>query len=159
MLNRILILAIALQLLAGCSTPVQPATEALPTRTMGVTKGPELVFLQPVEAVLPLLAGATATGQNGRVGGELVFWSYRLADGRDVLLHACAELEGVDCAGRARLICAAGEPRPLQTQALSGEVRRLQCSAVGQAAPGELRPGCSDTEFSSPLVVGVSSCP
>lgn len=146
-----------LLVLIGCSAP-QTATRE-PARTLGVTRGPELVFLQPVDSVVPLLAGATATGQNGRVGGELVFWSYRLTDGREVLLHACAPLEGVDCVARTRLICPAGEPQPVQQAELSGEVRHLHCRPVGQAAPGDLRPNCTDTEQQRPLQVGISSCP
>jgi hypothetical protein len=144
---------------SGCSVASRPVRDDLPGRTMGVSKGPELVFDQPVESVMPALAGATPTGQNGRVGGELVFWSYRLQDGREVLFHACAELPGVDCTARALLVCPAGQPTTLQTGSISGEVRELQCRAIGQAAPGDLRPNCLDSEFSSALVLGLVSCP
>lgn len=146
-------------LLGACSAMQQPPGDDIPGRSMGVTRGPELVFDQPVEVVMPALAGATPTGQNGRVGGEFVFWSYRLQDGRDVLFHVCAELDGVDCAARAQLVCPVGRPTTLQTGNISGEVRRLQCRAIGQAAPGDLRPNCSDTEFSSPLLLGLVTCP
>lgn len=150
----------ALSLLgSGCAVALRPVRDDLPVRSMGVSKGPELVFDQPLESVMPALAGATPTGQNGRVGGELVFWSYRLQDGRDVLFHACAELPGVDCAARAQLVCPAGQPTTLHTGSISGEVRELQCRAIGQAAPGDLRPNCLDSEFSSELVLGLVSCP
>jgi len=143
----------------GCSTGALRAPAEQQGRSVGVTKGPELVFDQPLDVVMPALAGATPTGQNGRVGGELVFWSYRLQDGRDVLFHACAELSGVDCAARAQLVCPAGVPRALETGRTDGDVRDLQCRAIGQAAPGDLRPNCLDSEFSSPLVLGLVSCP
>lgn len=145
-------------LLGACMSPPTPRDDP-PARSMGVTKGPELVFEQPVESVMPALAGATPTGQNGRIGGELVFWSYRLQDSRDVLFVACAQLEGVDCAARTRLVCPAGEPVVLQSGSISGEVRKLECRAIAQAAPGDLRPNCADSEFSNPLVLELVSCP
>ena len=40
-------------------------------------QGPETVFDRPPAEILPALAGAKATGENGRVGPELVFWGYR----------------------------------------------------------------------------------
>lgn len=153
------LLATGLASVLGACSSLPPPQDDMPARSMGVTRGPELVFDQPVDAVMPALAGATPTGQNGRVGGELVFWSYRLQDGNDVLLLACAEIAGVDCAARAKLVCPAGTPTTLQTASSSGEVRELQCRAIGQAAPGELRPNCLEDEFSSPLLVGLVSCP
>lgn len=131
----------------------------MPERTLGVTQGPELVFKRPVAEVAPELASATATGINGRVGSELVFWTYRLTDGRDVLFHACAPVGDVDCARRETLMCARGTPRKLVDYQASGDVRRLNCQPIGTAAPGDLRPGCSDYEFESTLVVGLSACP
>lgn len=156
--SHVLTTMVVLTLMTGCAAAAPRKSQ--PVRTMGVTKGPELVFGRPVADVLPVLAGAEPTGNNGRVGGEFVFWSYRLADGRDVLFHACAPLDGVDCAARARLICAKGrEPQFLDTARNSGEVRRMQCLAVGQAAPGELHPGCAETEFDEELIIGLASCP
>jgi hypothetical protein len=151
-------IVVAMLAICACSS-LPPPSDPLPARSMGVTRGPELVFDQPVEAVMPPLAGAVATGRNGRVGGELVFWSYRLQDGSDVLFLACAELEGVDCAARTQLVCPAGTPTTLHTGSMSGEVRELQCRAVAQVAPGELRPNCLEDEISSPLVLGLVSCP
>lgn len=144
-------------LLTACASHAPAPRE--PMRTMGVSRGPELVFAQPVDELMPILQGATATGRNGRVGGELVFWSYRLADGRDVLLQACAALEGIDCAARSQRVCPAGLPQPLQGLELSGEVRHLHCRPVGQAAPGDLRPNCTDLERTSPLQVAVVAYP
>src|ERR1043165_9663545 len=67
-------------------------------RQLGVRQGPEKVFDVPVTEIVPALAGAQPTGVNGRVGGELVFWGYALADGRKSNLFACALLADVDCA-------------------------------------------------------------
>ena len=149
----------ALALLAACSSAPRYQAQEQPARTLGVTRGPELVFAQAPADILPLLAGATATGENGRVGGELVFWSYRLTDGRDVLLIACAQLDGVDCAARTALVCPAGAPTSLQSASVSGEVRELDCRAIAQAAPGDLRPGCADTEATHPVLASIASCP
>jgi hypothetical protein len=144
-------------LLAACQVPegeIRP-----PQRTMGLRLGPELVFKRPIEEVVPELAGATATGNNGRVGSELAFWSYRLADGRNVLLHACAEFPGVDCLARSHLICPAGRPQAIMDNTAQGDVRRLECRIIGAAAPGDLRPNCSDFEFEHPIKLGLASCP
>lgn len=153
------LLAGAFLLLAACTTTTPARELRPPPRTLGVTQGPELVFGQPVEAVLPELAGATPTGVNGRVGPELVFWTYRLNNGREVLFHACAPMPGVDCALREARMCARGTPRRLAARLATGEVRRRQCQAIGTAAVGELRPGCSENEFESELVTGLSECP
>lgn len=144
-------------LLVACQ--VQPVADRIPPRTLGVDLGPELVFNRPVAEVIPALAGATATGHNGRVGGELVFWSYRLADGREVLLHACADLEGVHCAERAARICPAGLPQPILSAAESGTIRELECRAIGQAGVGDIRPLCADAVVVNPLVIGLATCP
>lgn len=152
------VLAAAVLLLASCSS--SPVRELRPPpRTMGVMQGPELVFQRPVGEVLPGLAGATATGVNGRVGPEFVFWTYRLNEGREVLFHACAPMSGVDCALRETRMCVRGTPRRLAGREATGEVRRLNCQAVGVGVPGDLRPGCSDNEFESTLVIGLSECP
>lgn len=136
-----------------------PVNEPVPKRELGVSSGPELVFKRPVEEVVPELAGAVATGQNGRVGSELVFWSYKLRDGKDVLFHACAELEGVDCVERSTMICPSGTPLPIFSRSIPGDVRRLECRAVGQVAVGDIRPNCADFEFENSLLAGLSSCP
>ena len=59
---------------------------------MGLRQEPSTVFSEPVERLVPELEGATATGQNGRVGGELVFWGYKLRDGKraiDLATEGC----------------------------------------------------------------------
>lgn len=144
-------------LLVACES--MPVEQRTPERALGVAQGPERVFKRPVAEVATELAGATATGVNGRVGPELVFWTYRLNDGREVLFHACAPVGEVDCALRETRMCARGTPQKLRDYQASGDVRRLDCQAIGTAAPGELRPGCSDFEFESELVVGLSQCP
>ena len=56
-------------------------SRAIPERQMNVSQGPDSVFNTDVSEIMPRLKGATATNENGRVGNELVFWGYRLADG------------------------------------------------------------------------------
>ena len=55
---------------------VARGADELPARTMGVTQGPETVFEQAPGDFIPELGGARPTGENGRVGYELVFWGY-----------------------------------------------------------------------------------
>jgi hypothetical protein len=57
-------------------------------RQMNVRQGPDAVFDRPVGELLPILAGSRETGENGRVGNELVFWGFELADGRQAFLFA-----------------------------------------------------------------------
>jgi hypothetical protein len=126
-------------------------------RAMGVRQKPDAVFSQPVEALVPELAGATATDENGRVGAELVFWGYRLGDGRTAFLFACAPSEAVNCDERVQLICLDGT-NVIRNSTADGTVTRRKCTNVGVAAPGELRPGCRDNEKAAPLAVGLVSC-
>lgn len=127
-------------------------------RQMNVRQGPETVFDQPVGEILPELAGATATGENGRVGNELVFWGYELADRRPVYFFACALLlGGAECEQRVPAICPAGRiTNVLRTEEHAGTVLRRRCREACVAAPGALRPCCTDrperTEFSIGLV-------
>jgi hypothetical protein len=137
-------------------TAAQTAKE--PERTMGVSAGPELVFSQPVNAMLSQLNGAVATHENGRVGNELVFWGYRMEDGSESWLFACAPLEGVDCPTRTLKICPAGSTRIIVQTSEQGLVRELNCRVVGQAGIGDLRPGCSDIEKLNALLVGLAAC-
>src|SRR5512134_2766521 len=74
-------------------------------REMNVTQGPDSVFDRPPAEILPALVGAKPTGENGRVGSELVFWGYEQADGRRVFFFACAQVGEVDCAERVQAIC------------------------------------------------------
>jgi hypothetical protein len=124
---------------------------------MGVTAGPDKVFAEPVERIMPLLAGASATGNNGRVGNELVFWEYRLADGGTANLFACANLPDVNCEGRLGRICP-GSGRELARAEQNGTIRELNCRAVGVAGVGDLRPGCEDDTQNSDLLVGLMQC-
>jgi hypothetical protein len=126
-------------------------------RTMNVRQGPESVFDEPVTGLFAELDGARATGENGRVGYELVFWGYSLADRRNVFLFACAMLPDVDCEQRREAVCPTGGAVLARTQVV-GKVRRLSCRSVSVDAPGTLRPGCVDTERDQPLDVGVVQC-
>jgi hypothetical protein len=126
-------------------------------RSMNVTQGPEAVFDRPVVEIVPTLEDATATGENGRVGNELVFWGYRLADGRPVYFFACKRSPDVDCAARIESICLT-TTTVLESAETTGKTVRRTCREVGVAAPGDTRPGCSDTIEDVALAVGLVSC-
>lgn len=126
-------------------------------RELGVRQPPEAVFDLPVHEVMPRLTGASATGENGRVGGELVFWGYRLADGTQVYFFACAMLYGVNCDERASAIC------PTRTIVLergrhAGQAVHRRCQDVAIAAPGDIRPGCTSNTYEADLAVGLVTC-
>lgn len=126
-------------------------------RKMDVKQTPDKVFAEPVATLLPDLAGATATGENGRVGNELVFWGYRLGDGRLAFLFACAQREGVNCEERVPMICT-DRTKVLRTSMAPGNVVRRECGKIAFAAPGDTRPGCVDTMETLPLNIGLVSC-
>ena len=147
--TNLLIILLSVGAAAGAQSP--------PERQMNVTQGPERVFDEPVEQILPSLAGAKPTGENGRVGNELVFWGYELADGRDVFFFACALLPDVSCPDRVPLICTANST-VLETSEVGGNVTRRRCSDIAITAPGNPRPGCTQAEQSTPLMVGLVAC-
>jgi hypothetical protein len=126
-------------------------------RSMNVRQGPETVFDRPVEQIFIELAGATATNENGRVGNELVFWNYRLADGRVASLFACAQREDVDCDARVRAIClnSANVMRRIDTP---GIVRQLRCQSLSMPKVGDLRPGCLERQEGEALLAGLVQC-
>jgi hypothetical protein len=126
-------------------------------RSMGVTQKPDVVFSAPVESFLPDLAGATATDVNGRVGGELVFWGYELADGRPVFMFACAPTPTVICEERVQRICV-DRTNVLRNATVGGDVTRRRCSTVSVALPGDPRPGCVQAAEVVDLAVGLVSC-
>ena len=136
-------------LLAAASSAVE--------REMNVTQGPDTVFDRPPAEILPALAGAKPTGENGRVGSELVFWGYEQPDGRRVFFFGCAQVGEVDCAERVQAICPVNTV-VLETQQASGTIVRRNCRAVVVASPGALRPGCNDVETSAGMLVGLVSC-
>lgn len=140
--------------LAGLSA-VSLSDEA--ERQMNVRQGPETVFDAAPEQIFTELAGATATGQNGRVGNELVFWGYRLGDGREAYLVACAMLDQVDCLERESRVCPAGSEL-LARGTSEGLVREVSCRSIATAGTGEIRPGCSDTEAPQELAVSLLTC-
>ena len=148
---------LAIGALALCAALGGAAQEALPERQMNVRQGPETVFDRPPSEILPALAGATATGENGRVGTELVFWGYRHSDGRRVFFFACAPRPDFDCAARVPAICPT-VTTVLATSAASGTTVRRNCRTFSVTAPGELRPGCDDRVQSADLAVGLVSC-
>lgn len=133
------------------------AQQETPARQMNVRQGPEAVFDRPPAEILPALAGATATGENGRVGNELVFWGYEQRDGRRVFFYACAEAPGLDCATRATAI-GPTTTAVLATSAASGNTVRRQCRSVAVTSPGVVRPGCDDRLRNAELAVGLVSC-
>jgi len=124
---------------------------------MNVRQGPETVFAQAPAAIFPALEGASATGENGRVGSEFVFWGYQQRDGRRVFLYACAVRPDLDCAARVPAICPAATT-VLDTREASGNMVRRNCRSIAVAAQGEVRPGCDDRLESASLAVGLVSC-
>ena len=128
-------------------------------REMNVRQGPETVFMKPVAEVVPFLAGATPTGENGRVGMEFVFWGFKQPDGRNVFLFGCAPSVDVNCEERVPLICPTGITTRLLEQTMDdGTIIRRNCRNLAVAAPGDTRPGCEDREATAGLLVGVVTC-
>jgi hypothetical protein len=126
-------------------------------RKMDVKQGPDSVFTSPVASLLPELAGARSTGENGRVGNELVFWGYKLGDGRQAFLFACAPMADVNCDERVPMICPA-RANVLTTGAANGNVTHRQCHELSSAKIGDVRPGCFDTVENVSLSIGLVSC-
>jgi hypothetical protein len=135
-----------------------PAQVEIPARQMNVRQGPETVFDRPPAEIFPALEGAATTGENGRVGTELVFWGYEQRDGRRVFLFACAPSPDLDCAARIPAICPAPPTTVLDTRETSGNAVRRNCRSVAVSGPGDLRPGCEDRLESASLAVGLVSC-
>ena len=126
-------------------------------RSMDVKQAPESVFTSPVASLLPELAGATATGENGRVGSELVFWGYKLGNGRPAFLFACAPKADVNCDERVPMICT-GRTSVLTTGSANGNIVRRQCRELAVAQIGDVRPGCIDKLENVPLSIGLVTC-
>ena len=133
-------------------------TMYIPERKMNVQQGPDAVFDEDVGEILPDLKGASATMENGRVGNELVFWGYRLADGEQGYFYACAPLEDVDCEGRVQAICPV-ETRVVARTERSGLISRLQCEAICGGTPGGILPCCKELMENNTLMVGLVQCP
>ena len=115
--------------------------------------------MKPPAEVVPLLAGATPTGENGRVGLELVFWGFKQPGGRDVFLFGCAPAVDVNCEERIALICpAAGTTQVLEQRMDDGTIVQRNCRNLAVAAPGDTRPGCEDRTATAGLLVGVVTC-
>lgn len=147
----------SLILLTACQTSLPPPASQAPLRVESPVGGPERVFTRPIGDIVPLLQTARPTGPNGRVGYEMVFWGYELG-GRPASLVACALLPDVDCEARLAQVCESGRPEQLYSAEEGGEVRFLNCQAIGIAQPGDLTPNCSDVERIQPLAVTLLSC-
>lgn len=124
---------------------------------MNVRQGPETVFEQAPAEIFSALNGARATGENGRVGRELVFWGYEQTNGRRVFLFACAPRPEFDCAARVPAICPV-QTTVLETGEASGKTVQRNCRNVAVASPGDTRPGCDDRLESVSLAVGLVTC-
>lgn len=129
-------------------------------RQMTVRQGPETVFDRTVDELLPELAGASATGENGRVGNELVFWGYELADRSPVFFFACPLLVGTaDCEERTAAICPAHRTtKVLRTDEYVGTVVRRHCREACITTPGDLHSCCTDRTERTELVIGLAQC-
>ena len=125
-------------------------------REMTVHQGAERVFSQPVSQIEPALEGAKATGRNGRVGNEFVFWGYRLASGKSAFLYACLPAAGVDCLARRALICD-HDLSVISEHEARGAVQKLDCRPVCQPEQ-TATPCCTGGEVQLGLVTGVVSC-
>jgi hypothetical protein len=140
-----------------CGALCAAGQEPPPAREMNVRQGPDAVFDRPPAEILPALAGAEPTGENGRVGPELVFWGYELRDGRRVFFFACAQRPDFDCSTRVAAICPA-TTTVLETRESSGKTVQRNCRNVAVVSPGDVRPGCDDRLESVSLAVGLVSC-
>ncbi len=133
------------------------AQTEVPAREMNVRQGPDSVFDRPPAEILPSLAGAKATGENGRVGRELVFWGFEQPDGRRVFFFACALRPDLECGPRIAAICPA-TTTVLETQEASGKTVRRRCRSTAVVGVGDVRPGCDDRTESAGLSVGLVRC-
>ena len=153
-MNKPVVVGVVLGLSSAWAAVSQDAT---PQREMNVTLGPDTVFDRPVAEIMPALAGASATGENGRVGPELVFWGYQQTDGRRVFFYACAPQPDFDCAERVPAICPA-TTTVLATGEANGTLVRRHCRSVAVTPAGDVRPGCEDRVESVSMAVGLVSC-
>ena len=142
---------------ALCAAACAALGKAPVKRQLGVRQGPEKVFDAPVAEIVPALAGAKPTGVNGRVGGELVFWGYNLADGRKANLFACALLPDVDCAMRVQAVCPAGVKQQ-ESREVPGKLVHRVCRPVATTQPSTAHAGCDDDENQANLLVGLVEC-
>ena len=126
-------------------------------REMNVRQGPDTIFDRPVTEIMAELSDAEATGENGRVGNELVFWGYELADGRQAFFFACAMIPSIDCDERRRSVCL-GDATLIRSAQARGKVRHVVCRPVTVVGVGDLRPGCTSTDSASDLAVGLVQC-
>jgi hypothetical protein len=146
-----------ISLLAVAATSASSGWAEEPARQMNVRQGPDSVFAEPPGQIFPELVGATATNENGRIGNELVFWGYRLADGRDVFLVGCAIADNVDCGAREARVCQT-DTQVMARGTSEGLVRELSCKSIATAGPGDIRPGCIDRERAQSLHVSLVTC-
>lgn len=145
--------------LAGCQSIARaPEPPALPQRIVSDIGSPQRVFERPVPEMVPGLQGARASGPNGRVGTELVFWGYELEGSGPAYLTACAFLPDAECEARLAKVCPSGAIEVLARHAESGKVRYLDCQAIGVASPGDLTPTCADTVDVQPVKVTLLRC-
>jgi len=144
---------VALLTICVSCTPIERQLQP----SMTVTSGPDRVFDQPLGEIFPELENAIPTDNNGRVGNELVFWSYKLEDNRQVNFFGCAILDNVDCERRIRAICPAGGEEINRT-VTPGGVRHLHCRSIGLAGTGDLLPNCYDDTQMSDVIVGLVQC-
>jgi len=155
MKTKILKLATALVL---CLALPNTVLSDVAVRQMNVRQGPETVFDQPLSDIVPGLSGATATRRNGRVGGEFVFWGYKLSDGTPAYFYACAADAGVDCIARRGQICNSPPPKVLSENQSMGQVQKLTCRLICAADAPSASPCCTGIQKSSDLQVGLVSC-
>jgi hypothetical protein len=123
-----------------------------------VSQGPESVFTQPVSSLFPELSGAARTQDSGKVGDELVYWGYKLADGSSVMLYACAIKDGIDCNERVNGICGT-QATSGQSLRTTGRVTHYECKKSCQPElENSARTCCTRTIAPGPVQAGLVSC-
>jgi hypothetical protein len=144
--------------LAICAALVWSAFSTLTANaatTYSISQGPESVFDQPLADIFPDLSGAARTDESGRRGAELVYWGFRLADGKSVMFYACAPGAGVDCGDRGASICR-NTGRVLKTATASGKITRKSCTRLCDVTMG--KSCCTTEETPATLAVGLVEC-
>ena len=144
-------------LLAQTETGNRAEPKPPPQRSMNVSQGPDTVFDTDVANIIPQLKGAVATRENGRIGNEMVFWGYRLANGDQAYMYACAPLKDVDCIMRRQMICPV-ETRLIAESNQSGQISHFKCSAVCNANAPTVLPCCKELMEQNTLMVGLVGC-
>ena len=128
-----------------------------PERQMNVTARSRAVFDEPVTQILPSLAARSRPARTVASATSSCFGATSL---RTAATYSCLRarcFRDVNCADRVPLICTANTT-VLETREVGGTVTQRRCSDIAISAPGDPRPGCTQAEQSTPLMVGLVAC-